>query len=81
MVQAQLVKPFAIDEHSGRFARVAASSPLWRSDVIVGCVYPARDELFIKRGDKFFGAGMLLGRKTAAADDMICRAQVVTSQK
>ena len=48
--------------------------------MIVGCVYPARDEIFIKRGDKFFGAGLLLGRKTAAADDTVCRAQVVASQ-
>lgn len=73
---------FAIDEHSGRFARKATNPPrLWRNDVIVGCVYPARDEIFIKRGDKFFGAGMLLGRKTAAADDTVCRAPVVASQK
>lgn len=74
--------PFAIDEHSGRFSRkVADASRLWRKDVIVGCVYPGRDEIFIKRGDKFFGAGMLLGRKTAAADDTVCRAPVVASQK
>ena len=45
----------------------------WRKDAIVGCVYPARDEIFIKRGDKFFGAGLLLGQKTAAADDTVCR--------
>ncbi len=65
---------FAIDVSSGMFARRAADdSHGWRKDAIVGCVYPARDEIFIKRGDKFFGAGLLLGKKTAAADDMVCR--------
>lgn len=73
---------FAIDEHSGGFARKAAdASRLWRKDTIVGCVYPARDEVFIKRGDKFFGAGLLLGRKTAAGDDTVCRPRVVESQR
>jgi hypothetical protein len=64
---------FAVDERSGRFARRAADDSSWRKDAIVGCVYPARDEIFIKRGDKFFGAALLLGKKTAAADDTVCR--------
>ncbi len=64
---------FAVDERSGRFVpRAADDTAHWRQDAIVGCVYPARDEVFIKRGDKFFGAGLLLGQKTAAADDTIC---------
>ena len=66
--------PFAIDESVGVFSRRATTdSRRWRKDVIVGCVSPARDEVFIKRGDKFFAAGLLLGKKTAAADDTICR--------
>jgi len=64
---------FAVDESSGRYAQ-ADDSRHWRKDAIVGCVYPARDEVFIKRGDKFFGAGLLLGRKTDAADDTVCHA-------
>jgi hypothetical protein len=65
---------FAVDERSGVFARqVADDSSRWRKDAIVGCVYPARDEIFIKRGDRFFAAGLLLGKKTAAADDTVCR--------
>ena len=65
---------FAIDVSSGVFARRAADdSHGWRKDAIVGCVYPARDEIFVKRGDKFFGAALLLGKKTAAADDVVCR--------
>jgi len=65
---------FAVDEHSGPFApRAADDARRWRKDAIVGCVYPARDQMFIKRGDKFFGAGLLLGQKTPAADDTACR--------
>jgi len=65
---------FAVDERSGVFApRAADDSGRWRKDAIVGCVYPARDEIFIKRGDKYFAAGLLLGKKTAAADDTVCR--------
>jgi hypothetical protein len=65
---------FAVDERSGVFARLADDdSSRWRKDAIVGCVYPARDEIFIRRGDKFFDAGLLLGKKTAPADDTVCR--------
>jgi len=65
---------FAVDERSGRYAPQAADdSARWRKDTILGCVYPAGDEIFIKRGDKFFAAGLLLGQKTAAADDTVCR--------
>jgi hypothetical protein len=63
---------FAVDEHSGRLVARDDDSSHWRKDAIVGCVYPARDEVFIKRGDKFFGAGLLLGQKTSA-DDVVCR--------
>ena len=63
---------FAIDERSGGFAPDDDDSRGWRKDAIVGCVYPARDEIFIKRGDKFFAAGLLLGQRTAAADEAVC---------
>jgi hypothetical protein len=65
---------FSVDERSGVFARRGADdADRWRKDAIVGCVYPARDEVFIKRGEKFFAATLLLGKKTAAADDAVCR--------
>jgi hypothetical protein len=66
---------FAVDERSGSLARRADddTDSGWRKDAIVGCVYPARDEIFIKRGDRFFGAGLLLGHKTAV-DEVACRA-------
>lgn len=64
---------FAIDERSGVLPPGKVDdADRWRKDAIVGCVYPARGEVFIKRGDKFFGAGLLLGQKTAA-DDTVCR--------
>jgi hypothetical protein len=64
---------FAVDARSRMLARKAGDDSGWRKDAIVGCVYPARDEVFIKRGDKFFGAGLLLGQKTAAAAEEVCR--------
>lgn len=73
---------FAVDEHSGTFARRATdNSGPWRRDAIVGCVYPARDEVFIKRGDKFFAAALLLGQKTSAADDTVCRPAPARTQE
>ena len=73
---------FAVDERARGFSpRAADDSGRWREDAIVGCVYPARDEVFIKRGDKFFGAGLLLGQKTAAADDAVCRPALQPSIK
>jgi len=65
---------FAVDERSAMILhRGADDADPWRKDAIVGCAYPARDEVFIKRGDKFFGASFLLGRRTSTADETVCR--------
>ena len=66
---------FAVDERSEVFVPRGAADDVrrWRKDAIVGCVYPAQGTVFIKRGDKFFGAGLLLGQKTAPADEAVCR--------
>jgi hypothetical protein len=65
---------FSVDERSGVIVRKARDdAESWRKDAIVGCVYPAQGEVFIKRGDKFFAAALLLGQKTPAADDAVCR--------
>ena len=64
---------FAVDERSGRLGPRKDDDSGWRKDAIVGCVYPARDEVFIKRGDRFFAAGLLLGQRTPAADEAVCR--------
>lgn len=66
---------FAVDERSVGFTLDAADdgSGRWRKDAIVGCVYPARGEIFIKRGEAYFAASLLLGQKTAAAGEAVCR--------
>lgn len=46
----------------------------WRKDVITGCVYPQSGEVFVKKGEKLFGAGLLLGKKTSAAAEHVCKA-------
>ncbi len=46
----------------------------WRKDVITGCVYPESGEVFVKKGEKLFGAGLLLGKKTSAAAEHVCKA-------
>lgn len=47
--------PFAVDVRFGTGA--------WERDDIVGCAYRATGSLFIKRGDAFFPASLLLGKK------------------
>ena len=72
---------FAVDARPRLLARKAADDADWRKDAIVGCVYPTRDEVFIKRGDKFFGAGLLLGRRTAPPDAAVCRPAAMGTHK
>jgi hypothetical protein len=64
---------FAVDERSVDLDLKEVDDSKWRKGAIVGCVYPARAEVFVKRGDKFFASGLLLGKKTSAADDTVCR--------
>jgi hypothetical protein len=61
---------FAVDSRHG----FADSEDAWRADTIVGCVYPGRDEVFIRRGDEVRPAAMLLGKKTKAAPATTCAA-------
>jgi hypothetical protein len=64
---------FAIDAHHGYGPRPPPEdSKSWRKDVIVGCVYPESDEVFIKRGETFFGSELLLGKKSNAPAG-VCR--------
>jgi hypothetical protein len=64
---------FVVDERSGLLPRRAANDSAGWRPAIFGCVYPARSEVFIQRSDRFFGVGLLLGHKTAAADAAVCR--------
>ena len=62
---------FAVDTQNGLLEDVDGTRP-WRTDVIVGCVYPESGKVFIKRGETYFGAGLLLGKKTNAAGEHVC---------
>lgn len=50
---------FAVDIRYG--------SSLWRENDIVGCAYTGGGELFVKSGEAFFPAALLLGKKVEAA--------------
>jgi len=50
--------PFSVD------VRFGAGD--WQRDDIVGCAYRASGNLFIQRGDAFFPAALLLGKKVEA---------------
>ena len=47
--------PFSVD------VRFGAGN--WQRDDIIGCVYRASGNLFVKRGDAYFPASLLLGKK------------------
>ncbi len=47
--------PFAVD------IRYAAD---WQANDIVGCAYPENGKLFVKRGDAYFPAALMLGKET-----------------
>ena len=51
--QGREFMPFAIDVRFGAD---------WQQDDVVGCAYRASGNLFIKRGDAYFPAALLLGK-------------------
>lgn len=63
---------FAFDERHGRFDDVDAVDGRWQKDTIVGCVYPATEKLYIKRGDRYVPASTLLGKKPVKVPDHAC---------
>lgn len=50
--------PFAVDVRFGGSA--------WRENDIVGCAYTGSNDLFVKSGDAYFPAALLLGKKVEA---------------
>lgn len=74
---------FAVDDRSGSMTIGGdrGGSSLWRRDTIVGCVYPSRNEIFIKRGAALFAAELLLGKKTPAAGETVCRPAPTTASR
>jgi hypothetical protein len=55
--QGREFMPFAIDVRFGTD---------WQEDDVVGCVYRATGNLFVKRGDAYFPASLLLGKSVGA---------------
>lgn len=45
----------------------------WAKDTTTGCVYVATQEVFVKYGEGFRPAAMLLGKKTSQADARVCK--------
>src|SRR5438874_12379320 len=76
-------KPIA-DGKGGAFvgfnvdARYGRGEGRWREGVIAGCVYPATGEVFVRYGDAFRAAGVLLGKVTPPAAGHVCRASVTS---
>jgi len=59
---------FAVDARYGRGAG------RWQEDVITGCVYAGTGKVYLRYGDAFRAAGVLLGKKIPPAASHVCRA-------
>jgi hypothetical protein len=77
---------FAIDARHGRYSDLEEGlddlpqqAPKkekddgWRKDAITGCVYLASNEVFIKQGEGFRPAGILMGKKVKTAPEHTCK--------
>jgi hypothetical protein len=56
---------FSIDERHGW-------EGVLTKDALKGCVYPRSGEVFIKRGDSHYPAGLLLGQTSKKAETHVC---------
>ena len=56
---------FSIDERHGWQGAVAKNA-------ITGCVYPGSGDVFVKRGDSHYPAGLLLGQTSKKAEAHVC---------
>ncbi len=66
---------FAVDARHGFEVGDEADERTWRKDAMAGCVYLETEEVFLKRGDGYHPAAFMLGKKTKAAAEHVCRAQ------
>ena len=62
------VKHGALDDLLADEDGEARPEETWSKNAIVGCVYPDSGEVFIKRGGKYVGASLLLGKKSSAPE-------------
>src|SRR5262249_13594817 len=59
---------FAVD------ARYGGGEGRWRQSVITGCVYAESGEVYVRYGEAFRGAGVMLGKATPQAAGHVCSA-------
>jgi hypothetical protein len=66
---------FAVDARYGLAVELRRDGGgRWQQNAITGCVYPGSGEVYLRYGDAFRSAGVLLGRKTLRAASHVCRA-------
>lgn len=58
---------FAIDTRYG-----VGDGDEWEKDSTTGCVYVAKQEVFVKLGERYRPAAVLLGKKVDPADARVC---------
>ena len=58
---------FAVDS-CNRF--VPGKGDCWQQAAITGCVYPQSGQVFVQRGDQFFPADVMLGKKADSASNV-----------
>ena len=84
--KGQTFVTFAVDAKHGRFDDVedilddapkqaVKKDDTWRKDAITGCVYLESNEVFIKQGEGFRPAGILMGKKVKTAPEHTCKVQ------
>lgn len=62
---------FAVDARYG--FRGPDDDDGWRLDTFVGCAYPDRSQVFVKKGDEYRPAAFLLGKNVKAAAETTCQ--------
>ena len=58
---------FTVEESRGLYEADEEKDRKW-TDRFTGCVYPATQEIFVKKGDGFAPGALLLGKRAKAAD-------------
>ena len=63
----------AVDARYGFHAPDDDGGSGWRLDTFVGCAYPDRSQVFVKKGDEYRPAAFLLGKNVKAAAETTCQ--------
>lgn len=64
---------FAVDARHGVFPLADDDAASWRLAAITGCVYVERGEVFVRSGDSYRPAALLLGKNLKPAAQHICQ--------